>query len=136
MKNASELPLVDELLDHGDGGHAPVVVPDGVRHARRFDGGDHRLGFSGGAPERLLAHDHLPGARRCDRDLPVRVIGAGDVDHVDVLAIDQLPPVVLVRLVPPVRGERLHAILVARSNRLEDRLEGQVEESRRLQERV
>ena len=122
MEDASELPLVDELLDHRDGRDAAVVVPDRVRHAGLLDRGGHRLRFLRGPPERLLAHHHLAGLRRRDGDVVMRVVRAGDVDDVDVLAADQLAPVRGVRLVAPVGGELLDALFVARRHRLQHRL--------------
>ena len=66
VEDAAELAFVEQLLDQADGGDAAVVVPDRVRHAGRLDRRHHRLGFGGGAPERLLAHHHLAGLRGGD----------------------------------------------------------------------
>src|SRR5262249_54346487 len=66
----------------------------------------------------------------------VRVVRARDVDDVDVLPGDQVAPVGGVRLVSPVLGEFLHALFVPRRDRLQHRLARQVEEPRRLQERI
>jgi hypothetical protein len=136
MEDPSEPAVVQELLDERDGRDPPVVVPDRVRDPRRFDGVDHRLRLGRGPAERLLAHHHLAGPGSGDGYLVMRVVGAGDVDDVDVLAGDERAPVRLVRLVAPVRGERLHAFLVARGDRLEDRLVGKIEKSWSLKEGV
>ncbi len=64
----------------------------------------------------------LPGLRGGDGDLGVGVVGAGDVDQVDVLALDQLAPVGLDRFVAPVIGESLGRVGVARADRLQHRL--------------
>ena len=136
VEDASERSLVDEILQHRHGRHAAVVVPDAVRHFGRFDGVDHRLGLCRVPAERLLAHHHLAGARGGDRDLRVRVVRARDVDELDVLARDERSPVGLDAFVPPIRGERLHAIRVARADCLQHRLVRHVEETRRLEKRV
>ena len=44
-------------------------------------------------PKRLLAHDHLAGLCGGNGDFVMGVIGAGDIDDVDILALDQLAPV-------------------------------------------
>ncbi len=75
VEDAPELSLVDQVLQQHDRRHAPVVVPDRVRHARRLDRRDHRLGLGGVAAERLLAHHHLAGLGRRDRDVVMGVVG-------------------------------------------------------------
>ena len=49
---------------------------------------------------------------------------------------DQIAPVGVERLVAPVLGELLHALFVARRDRLQHGLSRQIEEPRRLQERI
>ena len=122
VKDSSEPSLVDQLLGERHGGDAAVIVPDHVRNFRRLDGGDHLHRFSGVAAERLLAHHHLAGRGGGDRDLGVGVVGAGDVDEVDVLARHQLAPVRFEGLIAPILGEGFNACRVARANRLQDRL--------------
>ena len=109
VEDLAEPALVDQLLGERDGGHAAVVVPDRVRHAGLLDRVDHLLALGQVHRQRLLAEDHLAGLGRGDGDLGVRVVGRADVDRVDVLALDQLPPVGLDRLVAPLLGERLGA---------------------------
>ena len=136
MEDASELALVDELLDHRDGRDAAVVVPDRVRHTGLLDRGGHRLRFLRVPPERLLAHHHLAGLRRRDRDVVVRVVRARDIDDVDVLAAHEITPVGRVRLVAPVRRELLHPLFVPRGHRLQHGAQGEIEKPWRLQKRI
>ena len=136
VEDATQTALVQELFEHGDRGHAPVVVPDRVRHAGRFDSRDHRLGLFCVPPERLLAHDDLSRLCRGDRDLVMRVVRARDVDQVDVLPLDELPPVALDSFVSPIAREALRPVRIPRADRLEHRPERQVEEARRLMERI
>jgi hypothetical protein len=46
VEDAPELPSSSSCLIIVTGGHAAVVVPDGVRHAGLLDRGGHRLGFA------------------------------------------------------------------------------------------
>ena len=102
VEDAPELALVDELLDHRDGRHAAVVVPDRVRHARRLDRGDHRSAASAALRPSGFSHiTILPAFAAAIAIVVVRVVGAGDVDEVDVLAVDQLAPVGRVRTRSP-----------------------------------
>ena len=56
--------------------------------------------------QRLFAHDHFAGLCGGDCDLRVRIVGAGDVDQVDIFARPtQLPPVSLDGLIAPLTGE-------------------------------
>ena len=112
-----------DLLGQRDGRHAAVVERDHVGHAGLLDGGDHLLGLGHVHGQRLLADDHLAGLGGGQHDLVVHVVGRADVDQVDVLALDQLPPVGLDRLVAPGLGERLELLFAARGHRgLEHRL--------------
>ena len=107
VEDLAEPALVDELLGQRDGRHAAVVVPDHVRHAGLLD---RRRPSSPPRPRSASGFSHrtiLPACGRGDGDLGVRVVGRGDVDQVDVLALDELAPVGLDRLVAPVLGERL-----------------------------
>ena len=136
VKDPSEPVLVDELPDHRHRGHEAVVVPDAVRHARLLDRGHHLRRFLRVSPERLLAHHHLAGLCGRDGDRVMRVVRAGDVDQIDVRARHQIAPVGVIRLVAPVLRERLDAFFVSRGHRLEHGLPRQVEEDRRLPERI
>ena len=91
VKDASEPALVDQLLDQRHRRHAAVVVPrpcsarpppsTAVDHLLRL-----RRRFGRAASRRVTI---LPAARRRDGDLGVRVVRAGDVDEIDVLALDE-----------------------------------------------
>jgi hypothetical protein len=59
----------------------------------RLNRGDHALGLRGVPAERLFAHHHFARFRGGDRDLRMRVVGAGDVDEVDVLPPNEIGPV-------------------------------------------
>ncbi len=113
MKRPADPTFVHHLLGQRDRRHAAVVEPHHVRHARLLDGGDHFLAFLHVHRERLFAEDHFPGRRRREHDFAMRVVGRTDVDDVDVLALDQLSPVGLIRFVAPVFGERLDLVLFA-----------------------
>ena len=93
VPDLAELAFLNQLLRQHDRRRAAVVVADHVDHARLGDRGEHALGFGDGIGQRLLAEHRLPGARRGDRDLGVRIAGRADVDEVDVLAVDDLFPV-------------------------------------------
>ena len=96
--------------------HAPVVVPDHVGDAGALHRVDHALRLGKVAAERLLARDHLAGLCRGDGDFGMRVVGAGDVDQVDVVALDQSAPVGLMRVKPPLGGEVAALVFVARAD--------------------
>ena len=121
MERPADAALVDQLLGQGDRRHAAIVEPDHVRHARLLDGGGHLFALGHVHRQRLFAEDHLAGLGGGQHDLAVRVVRRADVDHVDVVAGDQLPPVGLVRLIAPVLGERLDLVLVAGAAGLEHR---------------
>ena len=85
MKNAAEPAFIDELLGQRDRRHAAVVVPDHVRHSGLLDGLDHLQPFGAVHRERLFAQDHFAGFGGGDGDFRVHVVGAGDIDQVDVV---------------------------------------------------
>ncbi len=80
---------------------------------------DHRLAFDQVHRQGLLAEHHLAGLGRGDGDLGVRVIGRANIDRVDIFALDQLAPVGLDRLVPPLGGEGAGVLGVAAADSLE-----------------
>ena len=127
MEDAAEPSFVDQLLGERDGGDAAIIVPDHVRTARRLDRRDHPLGLGGVSAERLFAHHHFPRFRGGDRDLRMRVVGARDVDEVDVLPANELAPVRLEAFIAPIPRERLGGRRIAGANRFENRLSVQVE---------
>ena len=77
----------------------------------------HGSGFRGIAPQRLFAHHHLAGLRRGDGDLGVRIVGAGDVDQVDILRSTSLRQSVSYRFIAPVlrRTPRTRSVLRAQT---------------------
>ncbi len=93
MKNPAELAFVDQLLGKGDGRHAAVIVPDHVWHLGLLDGVHHLRGFFGRTAQRLFAHHHLAGLCGGNGDFVMGVIGAGDIDDVDILALNQFAPI-------------------------------------------
>ncbi len=101
VEDLAQPALVDQLLGQGDGGHAAIVVPDHVRHAGLLDGLHHLEPFGAVHGQRLFAQDHLAGRRRGQGDFGVGVVRRADVDHVDVLALDELAPVGFDRFVAP-----------------------------------
>ena len=70
----------------------------------------------------------LPAAIARQRNLGVRVVGRADVDRIDILALDQLAPVGLDRLVAPLLGEILGPLGRSPADRLQHRPVGQVKE--------
>ena len=128
VEDPAEAPFVDHLLDQPDGGHSAVVVPDRVGNLGILDRLHHRLPFDQVHRKGLLAEDHLARLRRGDRDLGVAVVGSADIDRVDVLAGDELPPVGLDGFVTPLLGEGAGARLVAAADGLEHRAIREVEE--------
>ena len=93
MKNLAKLAFVDQLLGKGDGRHTPVIVPDHVWHLGLLDGFHHLAGFFGRAAQRLFAHDHFAGLCGGNGYFMMGVIGAGDIDDVDILALNQFAPI-------------------------------------------
>src|SRR5260221_7372347 len=66
----------------------------------------------------------------------MRVVGARDIDQIDILALDQLPPVGLARLIAPGAGKALDLRLVSRTHGLQHRLIRHVEEMPNLREGI
>ena len=88
------------------------------------------------ASERLFAGDHLPGASRGNGNLRVRVVRAGDVDEIDVFPLDDRSANRSRRIGSPKYPRTPDAVGIAGDDRLQDRLIRQIEESRRLEERI
>ncbi len=107
VEDLAEAAFVDELLGHRDGGDAAVVVPDRVDDLGLLDRLAHLFAFGDAHRQGLFAEDHLAVGGAGEGDLLVEVVGDADVDGVDVLPLDELPPVGLDRLVAPLVGERL-----------------------------
>ncbi len=128
VEDAAQPAVVDELLGERDGGHAAVVVPDGVRHAGLLDRFDHLLPLGRIHGKRLLAEDHLAGLGRGDGDIVVQVVRHADIDRVDIVPLDELSPIGLDRGVTPRIGELPGLGLVAGTHGLQHRLVLEVEE--------
>ena len=136
VEDLAQPPFVDQLLCQGHGGNAAVIVPDHVGNARALHRLHHLGGFGSGAAERLFAHHHLAGLCGGDGDFHVRIVGTGDVDQVDRLVVDELPPIGDARFIAPLLGEGLGLVRAPRADRLQHRLVAEVEEMRRLGEGV
>jgi len=136
VEDAAEAAFVDQLLGHGDGGHAAVVVPHHVGHAGLFDGIDDSFRFGGVAAERLFAHHHFAGLGGGDGDVVMRVVGAGDIDEIDFGILDDAAPVGGDVGIAPLGGEGAGAFGVPGADGVEHRFEGNVEEVRDFAERV
>ena len=72
--------------------------------------------------------DEDPAHRRSDGLLGVHVVGRGDVDDINVIALKQLAPVGLDGLVAPLVGEGLHRRRIAAADGLWDEFVGGGEE--------
>jgi len=94
----------------------------------RLNRGDHALGLRGVPAERLFAHHHFARFRGGDRDLRMRIVGAGDVDEVDVLPANEIAPVRLEGFVAPIGREGLGGRRIARAGCLEYRSGVELEE--------
>ena len=114
VEGASDAPFVDDLLGQRDGRHAAIVEGDHVGHAGPLHGRHHLLGLGGVHRQRLLADHHLAGRGGGHHDVVVQHVGHANVDQVDVLPGDQLPPVGLLRLVAPGGGEFFQLVLLFR----------------------
>ena len=137
VEDASELALVDELLDHRDGGHAAVVVPDGVRHAGLLDRVGHRLPLPVAVRPSGFSHITILPAFAAAIAMSWCVSFGLAMSMTSMsFRLDQIAPVGRVRLVAPVGGELLHALFIARRHRLQHRPPRQIEEPRRLQKRI
>ena len=120
MEHAPEPAGIDELLGVGHGRDAPVVVPNSVGHPRLLDRRHHLFPFSDIHREGLLAEDRLAVLRRFDGDFGMEVVRRADVDRVDVVGSDELPPVGLDAPVAPALGEGLRLLRITGRHRLED----------------
>ena len=129
VEDASQAAFVDQLLGHHHRRHAPVVVPDHVRDAGLSTASTISSRFLGVAASGFSHSTILPALRRRDGDLCVRVIRARDIDQVDILALDEFPPVGFHGLKAPVRGERLRSLRIPRANRFQT---GRIRRSKKL----
>ncbi len=128
MKDPAQLAFIDQVLGQRDRGHAPVVIPNHVRHLGLLDGLDHLEPFGAIHGQRFFAKNHLAGLGGRERDLRMRIVRRADIDGVDVLAFDKLAPVGFDGLVAPGIGERLGLRRITRAHRLEHRPIFEIEE--------
>ena len=136
VEDSSQPAFVDQLLGQGDRRGAPVVVPDHVRDSGGFHRRRHCLGFARIPSQRLLAHDDLASFGGGNGDFIMGVVGAGDVDQVDIGGFNHLAPVGGDVFVSPLGCKGLRLVGIAGANGLQDRLIRQVEKVGGLAEGV
>ena len=130
VAQGAEAAVGDQLPGEGERGDATVVeAHHGARPAGvgGVGGVVHRGGFGEGVRQGLFAQDVLARCQGGDRDRRVHVAGRGDVDQVDVVALDQRPPVRLGGGPAEAAGRRLRRRLVAAADSGEPRLDRNVE---------
>ena len=120
VEDLAQAAFVDQLFGQCHGRHAAIVVPDGVQNAGRFDGFDHLVAFGCVHRKWLFAEDHLAGLGGGDGDLGVAVVGRADINGVDILALNQLAPIGLDRLIAPLVGKGLGAFGAAATDGLQN----------------
>ena len=76
----------------------------------------------------LFAQDDLARFRRCHGYITMGVIRTGDIDEVDIGSGDERAPVGLGRFPSPILGKSAELGLFSRTNGLQHRLMGEVEE--------
>src|SRR5882724_6049654 len=136
MEDSAKAPFIDQLLGESNGRDTAIVVPDHVWHAGPFHGFHHLQSLGPVHGERLFAQDHLARFRCGNRDLLVHVIGARDIDQIDVFSRQQLAPVSFMRLITPFAGESFYLGFLATADGLQNRLVFEVEEIANLAESV
>ena len=108
------------------GPHVLGREADGLRvhqlHLALLAGVDDGVRIFQGVGDRLLEDDVLPGFRGGDHDLAVEVVRDPHHNHVNILAIEQLPVVGRVGGDFPLARERFHVGLARRADRDEHRL--------------
>ena len=93
--------LVDELFGKSNRRDSAVIVPNHVVNIGLFDGFNHPQPLLAVERQRFFAHDHLASLSSGDGDFSVAVIGGTDINNVDILAVNQLPPIGLDVVVTP-----------------------------------
>ena len=130
MQDPAEQALLDETAGVGDGGHAAVGEADhrpDTAGGRGLGGAHHEVGLLDRVGERLLAQHVLARLERRHGDLGVGVAGRADVDDVDVVALEQAPPVGLDGLPAEAVRRVVRCCLVASGDGRETRDGGGVE---------
>ena len=120
VKDATQFASSDDVLRERDGRKEAVVIPDEIREARLFHGGDHLLALLAVERQGLFAEDYLTVLDALQGNLGVRVIGGADINSVDVGAGDELAPVGFVGGVAPLLGEVFHLGFIAAADGLAD----------------
>ena len=136
MEDAPKSALIDQLFGQGDGGGTTVIVPDHVGHTCLFDGLNHFQSLRSIHGQRFLAQNHFAGPGSGEGNVFVHVVGAGDVDQVDIFAGDQLAPICFGGLVTPFAGKGFELGLVTAADRFQYWFVLQVEKIVDLAKRV
>src|SRR5437763_10172295 len=112
MEDATEPALINELLSECDGRYAAIIVPYHVWHAGLFDRLYHFNAFGAVHRKWFLTKNHLARLRGGDGDVFVHVVGAGDVNQVNIIPGDQLAPIGFAGFIAPPLREGLQLGLV------------------------
>jgi hypothetical protein len=89
----SDLAVIDHLFCESNGWATTVVVIHVMNNAGLFGCVEHRGGFIGIAASGLFTKDVLPGLGSGDRWLGVKVSRKRNINHVDVITLDDFSPV-------------------------------------------
>src|SRR5882724_2084751 len=136
MEDSSETALIDQLFGQSDGRGSTVIIPDHVGHTRFLYGLDHFQSLRSIHGQRFLAKNHFARFSSGEGDVLVHVVGAGDVDEVDVFASDELAPICFRGLITPFVSKSLDLDLITATNRLQYWFILQVEKVSDLAKRV
>src|SRR6185312_13457507 len=92
-----------------------------------FYGFGHLLCFSSVSPQRLFAKHRFAGLRSRDRNFGMSIVGARDVDDIDIAPLDHFTPIRFDRFVAPLLTKRFGASAIAAAYGLQHRRRGDVE---------
>jgi hypothetical protein len=115
--DAPQRAALDQLAHLADGGHEAVVEGDHVLDARLLHGVEHRLGFLGGARQRLLAEDVLARLRGGNARFGVGVVWSAIVEQLHAVVGQHVAPVGVVAVVAKAHGRRARRRFVAPADR-------------------
>lgn len=132
VEDLAEFALVDHSFGEEHGGAAAVIVVQIVHDTRLLRGGEHGLAFGEGVGERFLTKDMFAGLGCGNRHLGMEVGWGGDVNRVDVAALQHFPPIGRDFPPAPAVGEGAQPCLVAAAGDLHDGFGGGVEKLRDL----
>src|SRR5438270_5209791 len=116
MENAPEPAFIDELLGQRYRRNSPVIVPHHVWDAGFFDSLNHFEALRAIHRQGFFTQYHFAGFGGSDGNFPMHVIGAGDVNQVDVSARDELAPIGLRRFITPFGSEGFDFAAIASAN--------------------